>query len=64
MYVNYLGEKECVNSLDWVDIGSFRLLLFLHADYITIFSETEEGLQNGINILMHIVTDGSASAHL
>ena len=51
MYVNDLEEEFRLNGLDGIDIGSLKLLLLLYADDITLFSETEEGLQNGINIL-------------
>ena len=51
MYVNDLEEEFRLNGLDGIDIGSLKLLLLLYADDITLFSETEEGLRNGINIL-------------
>ena len=51
MYVNDLEEEFRLNGLDGVDIGYLKLLLLLYANDITLFSETEEGLQNGINIL-------------
>ena len=51
MYVNDLEDEFRLNGLNGVDIGSLKLLLLLYADDITLFSETGEGLQNGINIL-------------
>lgn len=51
MYVNDLEEELRLNGLDGIDIGTLKLFLLLYADDITLFAETAEGLQNGINVL-------------
>ena len=39
------------NGFEGVDIGVLKLFLLLYADDIVIFSETDEGLQSGLDIL-------------
>ena len=51
LYLNDL-ENECAqNSFEGVDIGILKLFLLLYVDDIVIFSETEQGLQTGLDIL-------------
>ena len=49
MYLNGI-EQEFITK-DGVETGFVELFLLLYAEYIVIFSETAEGLQNGLNIL-------------
>ncbi len=51
MYINDLEDELCNKGLDGIDIGMIKLFLLLYADDIIIFSESAEGLQNGLNIL-------------
>ena len=52
MYVNDLEEEKLAgDGFKDVEVGSLKLLLFLYADDIVIFSETAEGLQEGLQIL-------------
>ena len=45
-------ESEFANNgFEGVDIGVLKLFLLLYADDIVIFSETEKGLQTGLDIL-------------
>ena len=51
MYLNDI-ENEFYNSrINGINIGNVKLFLLLYADDITIFSETPEGLQEGLNLL-------------
>ena len=51
MYLNDIEEDFYLNGLSGIDIGSLKLFLLLYADDMTIFSETEDGLQQGLNVL-------------
>ena len=51
MYLNDIEEEFYLNGLNGIDIGSVKLFLLLYADDMTIFSETEDGLQRGLNVL-------------
>lgn len=51
MYVNDLEEYFTLNGFKGIDTGMLKLLLLLYADDIVIFSDTEKGLQDGLDIL-------------
>lgn len=51
MYLNDLEETFILNGFQGIDLGMFKLFLLLYADDIVILSNTEDGLQNGLNIL-------------
>ena len=51
MYLNDIEEEFYLNGYKGIDIGSIKLFLLLYADDMTIFSETEVGLQQGLKIL-------------
>jgi len=40
-----------LNGCKGIDIRFLKLFLLLYADDIVIFSETQEGLQEGLNVL-------------
>ena len=49
--LNDIEQEFVIKGADGVDSGFLKLFLLLYADDIVIFSETAEGLQNGLNIL-------------
>ena len=51
MYLNDIEEEFYLKGVEGIDIGSIKLFLLLYADDMTIFSETEAGLQQGLNVL-------------
>ena len=51
LYLNDLESEFAKNGFEGVDIGVLKLFLLLYADDIVIFSETEKGLQTGLDIL-------------
>ena len=51
IYLNDFENEFVIKGLDGFDIGMLKLYLLLYADDIVIFSETSDGLQNGLNIL-------------
>lgn len=51
MYVNDIEDYFYVNGAEGVDTYMFKLFLLLYADDITLFSETAQGLQKGLDIL-------------
>ena len=51
IYVNDLGDEFYLHNAGGVDIHTLKLFLLLYADDITLFSETAEGLQEGLNLL-------------
>ena len=50
MYLNDIDDEFYLNSIEGIDIHHIRLFLLLHADDITLFSETAEGLQIALNM--------------
>ena len=56
MFVNDIEDFFYVRGAEGVDITVFKLFLLLYADDITIFSETTEGLQKGLDILKEYCT--------
>ena len=51
LYLNDLESEFAKNGFEGVDIGVLKLFLLLYADDIVIFSESEKGLQTGLDIL-------------
>ena len=51
MYLNDIEEFFMTNGFEGVDIGMLKLFLLLYADDIVLFSESEKGLQHGLNLL-------------
>ena len=56
MYINGIEDKFYLHGIDGIEIGSIKLFLLLYADDITIFAETAEGLQEGLNLLSSYCT--------
>ena len=50
IYVNDLEEYFILIKYKGIDLGLLKLVLLLYADDIVIFSESEQGLQEGLNI--------------
>ena len=51
MYLNDIEEHFITHGFKGFEVGMLKLFLLLYADDIVIFSENEEGLQNGLNLL-------------
>ena len=51
MYINDLEENFVLQDFKGIKIGMLKLFLLLYADDIVIFSESEAGLQQGLDIL-------------
>lgn len=51
MYLNDIEHEFYASNMTSIDLGSIKLFLLLYADDITLFSETPEGLQEGLNTL-------------
>ena len=51
MYLNDKEEEFYLKGVEGIDIFSIKLFLLLYADDMTIFLETEAGLQQGLNVL-------------
>ena len=51
MYLNDIENEFYNRGINGINIGNVKLFLLLYADDITIFSETPEGLQEGLNLL-------------
>ena len=56
MYVNDIEDYFYLRGAEGVDIYMFKLFLLLYADDITIFAETSDGLQKGLDILKDYCT--------
>ena len=51
IYLNDLEETLELSGFDGIGMGMLKLYILLYADDIILFSENEEGLQKGLNIL-------------
>ena len=51
MYLNDIEETFLLQGYKGIDLGVLKLCLVLYADDIVLFSETDEGLQEGLNLL-------------
>ena len=57
-YVNDTEQQYETNGYEGVKIEMLKLFFLLHADDNVIMSESENGLQNGLDLLDSIVWDG------
>ena len=48
MFLNELEEEFIITGIDGIDIGLIKLFVLFYADDIVIFSNSSEGLQNGL----------------
>ena len=51
MYINDIDDFFYAKGAEGVDVTMLKLFLLLYADDITVFAESPEGLQNGLDIL-------------
>ena len=51
MFVNDLENELIVKGTEGFNLEFIKIFLKMYADDIILFSETEDGLQNGLNIL-------------
>ena len=51
MYLNDIEETFLLQRYKGIDLGVLKLCLVLYADDIVLFSETDDGLQEGLNLL-------------
>ena len=51
MYLNDVEETFLLNGYQGINMGMLKLCLLLYADDIVIFSETDMGLQHGLDLL-------------
>ena len=51
MFVNDLENEQIFKGTEDLDLEFIKIFLLMYADDIILFSETEDGLQNGLNIL-------------
>ena len=56
MYINDIEDEFYLHGIDGIEVDAIKLFLLLYADDITIFSETAEGLQEGLNLLSSYCT--------
>ena len=56
IYVNDMEDFFYTKGAEGVDITMFKLFLLLYAGDITVFSETAQGLQKGLDILTEYCT--------
>ena len=51
MYLDDIEDEFYLQGSEGIDVGSIKLFLLLYADDMTVFPETAEGLQKGLDIL-------------
>ena len=51
MYLNDIEDEFYLHGIEGINIYQIKLFLLLYADDITLFSETADGLQSGLNTL-------------
>ena len=51
MFVNDLEQEMISKDIAGLDLDYFKLFLLMYADDIVLFSETDEGLKNGLNCM-------------
>ena len=56
MYINDIEDEFLLHGIDGIEVDAIKLFLLLYADDSTIFSETAEGLQEGLNLLSSYCT--------
>ena len=64
MYVNDIEDFLYIKGAEGVDITIFESCLLLYADDITIFAETAQGLQKGLDILKEYCTKGKLTVSI
>ena len=56
MYINDIEDEFYLHGINGIEIDTIKVFLLLYADDITIFAETAEGLQEGLNLLSNYCT--------
>ena len=56
MYINDIADEFYLHGINGIEIDTLKVFLLLDADDITIFAETAEGLQEGLNLLSNYCT--------
>ena len=56
MYINDIEDEFYLHGINGIEIDTIKVFLLLYADNITIFAETAEGLQEGLNLLSNYCT--------
>ena len=51
MLINDLENELIVKGVEGLDLHFIKIFLLMYADDIVLFSETEDGLQSGLNVL-------------
>ena len=51
MFINDLEQEMNSKDIAGLDLDYFKLFLLMYADDIVLFSETDKGLQNGLNCM-------------
>ena len=54
MVINNLEDEFILNNVQGLDLDHFKIFLLMYADDIVVFSETAEGLQNGLNCMYQL----------
>ena len=52
MFLNDIKEYFILNNFDGIDTYMTKLFLLLYADDIVLFSDTADGLQKGLDLLL------------
>ena len=50
-YLNDIEDEFYLHGIEGINIYQIKLFLLFYADDITLFSETVDGLQSGLNVL-------------
>ena len=56
IYINDIEDEFYLHGINGIEIDTIKVFLLLYADDITIFAETAEGLQEGLNLLSNYCT--------
>ena len=51
MYLNDIEKYFLKNNYDGINLDTLKLFIMLYADDIVLFSESETGLQKGLDLL-------------
>ena len=51
MFINDLEDELIFNNVQGLDLEHFKIFLLMYAEDKVVFSETAEGLQNGLNCM-------------
>ena len=52
LYLNDIEEQFINLGLDGIDVDMFKIFVLLYADDIVIFANTQEQLQNSLDLLL------------